>query len=290
MDKIKSLLETIKKEYDNGKNQLQGIEELSIECLSKLKETASSSSYKHKDKTDYIVLSNNKNRNTSRPIRKNLFISDPVNFKDEWTNSIKSSNPKLNKLDGSSDSINKAIYTAIIAFSACYDLWKPASRKTPGTYFEIVLGSIIGIILPDYTRKKFVVTPDNENNVSTDIVFEKNGKGLVIPAKITTRERIVQPFAHQRVLDSIFGEDRYISVLMCISETQKANKKKTVNDICVPGTIKQFSKHISKLGGLYYTDPPTRYLAADVKAELPVADYGSFFTSELSTVVKKLEQ
>ena len=93
-----------------------------------------------------------------------------------------------------------------MSFSSCYDLWKPGSRKTPGTLFEILLGSITAKFLTAYTRTKFISLPKTGESVSTDIVFDLNEKGIVMPVKITTRERIVQPYEHQKILDSVFGQ------------------------------------------------------------------------------------
>jgi hypothetical protein len=180
-----------------------------------------------------------------------------------------------------------------MAFSVCFDLRKRTSRKTPGTYFEVILGSILSEILPDYKRTKHIpliseegsAKEENEESVSTDIVFEKASKdgimkGIVIPAKITTRERIVQPFAHQRILDSVFCSERFRSVLVCMSEMQL--DKSGVKEICVPGTIRLFQTHLARLSGIYYLDPPLRYLQDDVLKYIKVASLGTFLNQDLA--------
>jgi hypothetical protein len=127
------------------------------------------------------------------------------------------------------------------------------------------------------------------SSVATDIVFEYCGKGVVIPAKITTRERIVQPFAHQKILDGVFGVGRYISLLICVSETQRSDKDGRVNEICVPGTITLFQKHLAQLNGIYYLDPPQRYLALNAKNIVSVQSLGFLFAEGLANILRPLE-
>jgi hypothetical protein len=116
-------------------------------------------------------------------------------------------------------------------------------------------------------------------SVATDLVLKwpNQSGGIVVPFKITTRERIVQPFAHQRILNSAFGEDAYRSLLVCISETQLDEKKRAVKQVCVPGTVKLFQKYLAPLDGLYYCDIPQRYSARDMQNVIPVRSLGQFF-------------
>lgn len=141
------------------------------------------------------------------------------------------------------------------------------------------------MLLPEYTRSKHVRIPNGNETISTDIVFEAvNRVKLVIPAKITTRERIVQPYAHQRILDSVFGAGMYKSILLCVSETQR-EKEERVNDICVPGTIALYQKHLAALTAIYYLDPPARYLDSSVCDLVPVRRLSELFCSDLPIIL-----
>jgi hypothetical protein len=148
------------------------------------------------------------------------------------------------------------------------------------------MGSLLGRLLPEHKRTKEAHLLEEDESVSTDILFARmdKSKTLVIPAKITTRERIVQVFAHQRILDSVHGAGNYVSILVSASETQRDGKKNRANMICVPGTIKLFQKHLAAIGGMYYIDPPGRYLAADMTAILPVNTIGYLLTKELPNI------
>jgi hypothetical protein len=132
------------------------------------------------------------------------------------------------------------------------------------------------------------ILDEEETQDLQDIDEEDNpiaNQCIVFPVKITTRERIVQPFAHQRILDSVFGEGQYKSVLVCVSETQR-DKENNVKEICVPGTIRLFQKHLARLSGIYYLDPPERYLNADLQEVISVGTLGQLLTSTLPELIQ----
>lgn len=280
MDSIVNQHKKLKKEYDKGGSPLDEIKNITITCLNKLSEGLSIIDYGITSGKSYVVYSDKEHK--SRPIDENLLITDSVQYAEKWDKFICSidSNNHVSTLKPESD-INKVIYTTIISFCACYDIWKNKSRKTPGTHFEVILGSILSQFLPEFTRSKFIILPDQKEKVSTDIVFDNGSVGLVIPAKITTRERIVQPYAHQRILDSVFGANRYKSILLCVSETQRDDTDMAVNDICVPGSIKLFQAHLSSLAGLYYIDPPSRYMQEDITNLISIGDYTRLLSRDL---------
>lgn len=281
MKTIQSNFLAAKKKYDDGCSPYQEIRDISVYCIEKLIRETFSQNYGATDGKPYIALSTS--QGISRPVSTNLYINNANEFISLWEELV-GSLAKTGSASISSTDINRTLYTSIMSFSCCYDIWKNSSRKTPGTYFEIILGSIISMLLPQHRRGKFI-SLDFGEKVATDIVFDDGTVGVVIPAKITTRERIVQPYAHQRILESCFGKDRYKSYLLCVSETQRDDVKGDgrVNNICVPGTIKLFQAHLSKLSGLYYLDPPQRYLEKDIAEHLPVGSIGDLIKHNLFT-------
>ncbi|ENK9267509.1 type II site-specific deoxyribonuclease, partial [Escherichia coli] len=172
----------------------------------------------------------------SRPVRDDLFITDYDFFVSgfrEFNESLKNIGSRWTSFD--SRRANKIIYTSVMSVACCFDLWKSGSRKTPGTFFEIFMAAVLKLMIPDELFSKHIplidqLESDDESidpsSVSTDIVIKSKCKNasVVIPLKITTRERIVQPFAQQRILDSYFGNGVYFSFLACISETQQDKK------------------------------------------------------------------
>lgn len=222
----------------------------------------------------------------SRPFLPSTFIGNPRTFSAKWKALILALDERSSRIEMEAKAANAVLYTAVNAFSICYDLWKPGSRKTPGTFLELLMGSLLERLLPNRIRTVFIPIPGESQKVATDISFVDagGGSGLVFPAKITTRERIVQPFAHQRILDSVFGLASYRTILLCGSELQRDGDI-GINEICVPGPIKLYQKYLAQIGGIYYLDPPERYLQTDVKEVIPVGTIGEFLTSGLAELL-----
>ncbi|MDH2420631.1 hypothetical protein [Cobetia amphilecti] len=283
MQSIASQFLGLKRDYDRDGVPLVEVREIVSYCIELLFSSTSIESYGILDDKEYVVFTSGENK--SRPVRKSIFYPSPEIFQNQWDLLVKELSRGDLNLELKSDDINATLYTAIMSFSACFDIWKSKSRKTPGTFFEIILGSLLTLVLPDHKRGKHIALPSFGEQVTTDIVFDNGSSGLAIPVKITTRERVVQPYAQQRILDSVFGVGRYKSVLLCVSETQRDDTKKGVNNICVPGTLKLYQAHLSSLSGLYYLDPPLRYLNPDVTDLVPVGDYGDFFKYELKKLL-----
>jgi hypothetical protein len=280
VDKLRTLLNACKKQYDQGGSPFSDTGKVALHALNKLKKSATARHQAMCGQKSYSVFS--ANSTLSRPFLPSLFIADPDDFNKQWEELELALKPVDRCIGAEVAKINAPLYTALTAFCVCYDLWKPSSRKTPGTFLEVLLGAVMGRLLPNFQRAKTIPIPNSSESVSTDLVFTSpDGKrGLVIPAKITTRERIVQPFAHQRILDSVFGVGRYHSVLLCVSEMQR-DEDANVNEICVPGPIRLYQSHLAQMSGIYYIDPPARYLQTDVTGVLPVGDWGTFFTTVL---------
>lgn len=233
----------------------------------------------------------------SRPVRPDLFMNDREELAASQSQMI--ADLRSGPADWDASAVRRAtrvIYTSVMAFACCIDLWKRSSRKTPGTFFEIYFAGLIPYIFSDAVLSKHISLPgvseseeneleqaegveDGDSSVSTDLVIARPQfeRRIVVPLKITTRERIVQPFAHQRILDSAFGVGKYNSFLTCVSETQLDHKTNSVKQVCVPGPVKLFQKNLGEISGLYYCDVPQRYAAADMQACLPVKEIGEIF-------------
>lgn len=304
MKNIDAKFKAAKIAYDGGQPSLQACVEVARACLTKLDKEAALrrfGDFRGKPNIEYWVASSNDS--ISRPYRPDLFVSGLGNF--EYL--ILDLKKEIDSGKLTNETVDLFFYTATTAFCLCYDIWKPKSRKTPGTFFEVLMGSFCRMRYPDYGLGKHVaiknaattedavidLDEDDEfegasgeevaaalegNSVSTDLVIhnDETQRGAIIPLKITTRERIVQPFAHQRILDSAYP-DRFRSFLACVSEVQRDDSTQTVKQICVPGTVSLFQKHLAKLSGLYYCDIPQRYAKPDMKAVINVKSFSEVF-------------
>jgi hypothetical protein len=290
--RLAELLKTAKASYDCGGNPFGEIQQLVNHCIRKLKNEAQARHQADVGGKSYSVFVGQRNR-LSRPFLPDLFLDRPGKFNRGFKEIRDACNGKTHIIELSGDSqqniraVNSVLYTSVAAVAACFDIWKSGSRKTPGTFFEILVGSWLSVLLPQHQRSKFIRLPGNEESVSTDIVFSREGgPNFVFPSKITTRERIVQPFAHQRILNSVFGDGYYRSLLICMSETQRDDEDTSVNEICVPGTVRLFQKHLAELAGIFYLDPPQRYLQKNLTEIIEVNSIGALMTGRLAEMME----
>ncbi len=303
METIQKKFKLLSQNYNSGIPHYHLCYELVKICLDKLSDEAPIKQYGfYMGKPNiayYVAQSQNK---FSRPFRKDFFIENKTDFMSSHENFIERLKEKDMTDEEDINLANKIIYTSIMSFAACYDIWRNSARKTPGTFFEILMAGLFKIHIRDailskhINLNKIVGTSDNKkeddfelgsedenteeekSSVSTDLVLTRPNMDIsaVVPLKITTRERIVQPFAHQRILDSAYP-GKYRSFLACISEVQMDKKSNSVKQVCVPGTIKLFQKYLGNMAGIYYCDVPQRYASEDLTKHIPVKDIGIIF-------------
>ena len=136
---------------------------------------------------------------------------------------------------------------------------KKDDRKTPATFFEIFVGHLVS--------EAFGVNPEKEIEVlalapgyalPTDFVFDlgPDKSRIHVPVKISTRERIIQFWAHQRVLDGVSGINRFRGVLVCLTETNMVQKNMSVVEVCLPDQWAIYQMFVAQLYRIYYLDPP----------------------------------
>lgn len=307
---IKDLFAVVAKQYNAKKSHAQNSRDLVCAALDKLRKDSLYGYYgEFKGRPNVSYYSYSIEGNFSRPIRPDLFIDDSLAFTEAYEDLLRGYNKVPAEWSiAEAACANSVIYTGVMAIACCFDLWQRGSRKTPGTFFEILMAGVLKELFSELYFSKHIplteffedvdlaeITGDSvdmgsttdagveheesASSLSTDLVIKntQSGKGLVIPLKITTRERIVQPFAHQRILNSAFGSDRFTSFIVCISETQQDAKNEKVKQVCVPGTIKLFQKYLAPIGGLYYCDVPQRYDADDMQKIISTKSVGNFF-------------
>ena len=235
----------------------------------------------------------------SRAVNRDLFVSDVRQFGADWTattTALLGSAGKQVVSGASADLLNRTYYTATFAYAAAVDLFNP-NRGGPGTFLEMLVGPTLSI-LTARTESGAIVLPvpdtDLVESVPVDMTFEPSkagrGVGLVVPTKISTRERVSQPYVHQRILDAA-RPGRYRTVLCIGNENNAFHERGTpaakrsaetlyLQDTLVPGTIALYQRYVAELGGMFYLDPPAAYLAAP-KGLPPVSDFGGLLTEHL---------
>lgn len=189
----------------------------------------------------------------------------------------------------SEDRITRAIYSAAISFCVTIDLTRTGDQKTPGTYFEYLIGHLFASRLDVNPSTRLpVLNLDMDTTLPTDYVFDLGtGKPKFhLPIKTSTRERVIQVWAHQRVLDGVYGTGRFLGTPVILAETKTDQKTRKVVEICLPLQWRLYQMHISQLKRVYYLDVPAAYAAlTGVFPPIHVAPFGRFFieATELST-------
>lgn len=195
---------------------------------------------------------------TSRPINNGLFspsVSDSfAGFLDILSG---------NRHKYSSDDITKSVYTATIACCSAIDVISKSDRKTQGTLFEWLCAAVVQSTLNVVpSRSLEVLNLDLKGKLPTDFIFDLGVEKpkFHLPVKTSTRERIIQVWAHQRVLDGVYGTGRFLAMPFILTETKLDSKTLAVTEICLPWQWRLYQMHIASLWNVCYLDVPSEYL------------------------------
>jgi len=170
----------------------------------------------------------------SRPVNEGLYIADAQDLS-QHLEKLKA-NPGMDWLPA--HECNRFLYTLAMAFCAFNDVTSDQDKKTPGTYFELLVGHLLALTFGVQPRNRVEVltVEDERSTLPTDFIFDLGPRQLKfhVPVKISTRERAVQVWAHQRMLNGVYGEGRFKGVLVALAETKLDLQKLEVVEICLP--------------------------------------------------------
>lgn len=260
------------------------IQELYLEANSYLAPLHKESLIADRPGKEYFAFKSNKRAKLSRAVNRNLYESDPA--------------VALCFLDGVrhntittqlAEEITRACYTIAITFCSSIDLLKDNDQKTPGTFFEYFMGHLFAVQFDMAPAKRLdVLNLDMRASLPTDFIFDlgDNRPKFHIPVKTSTRERVVQVWAHQRVLDGVYGTGRFLGLLSCLSETKLDHRTKVVTEICLPEQWRIYQLFIAQLKRIYYLDIPAKYEELNtIFPPIHVKPFGEFFfeADELSS-------
>ena len=218
----------------------------------------------------------------SRAINADLFIKNVADFDAARAAVFSQGGPRSLR---DPNKATRAIYTLAMAFCAAIGILKTGDKKTPATYFEYLIGHLMA--------KRLGVSPTNAIEVlnldartgvkvelPTDFIFDP-GPGKTkfhVPVKLSTRERVIQAWAHQRVIDGAYGARRFSGLLAVMSETLLSQKTKVVTEVCLPDQWRIYQMFIAWLTRVYYLDMPVGYSSMSTEyPRIDVKGFGHFF-------------
>lgn len=232
---------------------------------------------------EYISFS--RNGVIARPANTRLFTTDSTAILRDW--------PLVS--DGSLDTarLERMLYTVALAPCLAMELLNRGNKKGPATYFECVIGHIFAKSLGTGPIKGArLPVPGSSVRMTMDFLFDTAGDfpNIHLPVKMSTRERVVQAWAHQRLLDSAYGEAYYKGIMVLFSETKLDSKKLEVVEICVPDQWLAYQSLLSKMERIYYFDLPVRYqqLTDSFPSVIQIRPFHEYFTEAPSVVGRQL--
>jgi len=193
---------------------------------------------------------------TSRPANRALFAPDVAEVDAAWEA----------WLTGRGLPMDAARFWYTVAIAPCIglELFDRQNKKGPATYFEALIGHIVATQLGTEPRRGQIFEVDGRHTrLTMDFLFDATQRysAIHLPVKMSTRERVVQAWAHQRILDRAFGEGRYKGVMVCFAETKLDSRSREVVEICVPDQWLAYQALLAKMARIYYFDIPIRYQA-----------------------------
>ncbi len=150
MENIRSLLKVASQRYNKSLPHLDSCRELVRASHGKLSGESKYESYGAfvgRPSVPYYVFS--LGSGVTRPIRPDIYVASHQTFLDSYDAFIQSLN--AGSAEWSEADINLAnqmVYTAVMSVACCYDLWQRGSRKTPATFFEILMAALLQQMLP----------------------------------------------------------------------------------------------------------------------------------------------
>lgn len=204
----------------------------------------------------------------SRPVNQALYVDDRA----EFNQLLRVFRRGFRTARG--QDVIRSTYTIAYSVFAANDVYG-VGRKASATFFEILIGHIVAGAVGVSPRKK-VRIPESGTDLPTDYVFDPgpNSRKIHLPIKTSTRERAVQAWVHQLVLDRIFGTGVYRGVLVVSAETKRGSRTREVIEICVPRQLQMFQSRVAEISRIYYLDPPQVYLA--LATDFPRVEVRSF--------------
>ena len=219
----------------------------------------------------------------ARPVNKPLFLTDIDRFSQLWKDWLAN--------DIQPQDFVMLSYTVALSPCLVMELFNRQNKKGPATYFECYVGYLFAKTADiNATRQAQLKVKDKNVLMTMDFLFDigSEHKKIHLPVKMSTRERVVQAWSHQRMLDTAFGDGRYTGIMVLFSETKLNSRSLEVVEICVPDQWLAYQTLLATMDRIYYFDVPERYLALtnDYPEIITIKQVGEFFKEKMSVLYR----
>lgn len=181
-------------------------------------------------------------------------------------------------------------YTVALAPCLAMEIFDRQNKKGPATYFECYIGHLFArAIGTNPARRARLPVADREVLLTMDFIFDIGPEHpkVHVPVKMSTRERVVQAWAHQRLLEAAYGPGAYRGVMVLFAETKLDSRNLEVVEICVPDQWLAYQSLLARMDRIYYFDVPAPYQALTDRYPdlIGIRQFGAFFT-EIELVLR----
>jgi hypothetical protein len=223
---------------------------------------------------EYIAFRRGNTSNVlSRPANRQMFLLDKRTLEEQWQ--------AWSNNQGDGSVWKNMSYTVALAPCLAMEIFDRQNKKGPATYFECLIGHIFAKALGINPRKQTSFRIEGRAiRLTMDFLFDRPGGVRVhLPVKMSTRERVVQAWSHQRILEGAFGEGTYKGIMVLFSETKLDSRNHEVVEICVPDQWLVYQKLLAKIDRIYYFDLPLRYkeLTETYPNLIQIREFAQFF-------------
>lgn len=211
----------------------------------------------------------------ARPANKALFIAEASLIEELWDKWIAQTiNPK---------EFAKLTYSVALAPCLAMEIFDRQNKKGPATFFECYIGHLFAkYIGANPTKRARLPISSRDVLMTMDFLFDMGEKRrkVHVPVKMSTRERVVQAWAHQRLLNAAFGSNAYRGIMVLFSETKLDSRSHEVVEICVPDQWLAYQGYLAHMDRIYYFDIPVRYeeLTEQYPDVIAIRSFGEFFS------------
>jgi len=151
----------------------------------------------------------------ARPANKHLFVRGITTIRKLWKDWL------ADRI--TPEGFSKLSYTAALAPCLAMEIFDRQNKKGPATYFECYIGHLFAKTVGVNPTKAVRLPIQNRDVLMTmDFLIDVGSqhRKIHVPVKMSTRERVVQAWAHQRLLDAAYGNNVCKGIMVLFSETK----------------------------------------------------------------------